>query len=100
MKTLVCFEPHFAGFSNARRLFEQLPAGRQVGLEQEAHIMLYDDVRQAVQEFEGGDRSILRIVVVGSINSNPKLPKGMFWIQNDIAQLLSIIRVLHPSESA
>lgn len=97
MKTLVCFEPHFLGFSNARSLFEKLPKGRRVATEQEAHIMLYDDVRQAVQEFERGDRSILR-VVVQCTGLSPKLPKGMFWIEDDIVQLLSLIRTLHPGE--
>lgn len=94
MKTLVTIYPHPLGHSLARKLWERaVPRGRQVGLDAEAHIILYDEVHKAVEGFEENPR-ILRIVVADRMP--PHLPKGIFWIKPDTSAFTSMIRTLNP----
>ena len=94
MKTLVTISSHPLGHSLARRLWERaVPRGRQVCLDAEAHIVLYDEVRKAVEGFEENPR-ILRIVVAYEMPRH--LPKGIFWIKPDTSAFTSLIRALNP----
>jgi hypothetical protein len=95
MKTLVAYEPHTLGYSPAKTLWNALPEGRKVDIDQEAHVVLYDEVHKAIQGFTE-DRTVLRIVV--AMESPRDLPKGIFWIKPDIGVVLSLIRALNPGK--
>jgi hypothetical protein len=93
MKTLVSYEPSPLDHSLAQKLWSQLPKGRRIGADAEAHIVLYDQVHEAMRGFTN-DPTVLRIVVATSVPQD--LPKGVFWIKPDIGTFLNLIRALNP----
>jgi len=93
MKILVSYELNPLGHSLAQKLWSQLPEGRKVGADAEAHIVLYDQVHDAERGFTN-DPTVLRIVVA---TSTPRhLPKGVFWIKPDTRTFMNLIRTLNP----
>ncbi len=93
-KVLVTYTPHRLGHSLAQKLWERgLSKDRQVGLDSEAHVILYDEVKEAAEGF-AEDPRVLRIVVATEMP--PHLPKGIFWIKPDVQAFTSLIRTLNP----
>ncbi|PIQ68982.1 MAG: hypothetical protein COV91_01130 [Candidatus Taylorbacteria bacterium CG11_big_fil_rev_8_21_14_0_20_46_11] len=101
----VSFVEHFAGHSQARRLWNSLPEEVKKDDERMPHVVLYDDPRVAESHFKEakpgdtilGDQHTLRIVIVVS-SWCTKLPRGLFWINSDKKVFLDLVRTLRVSE--
>jgi hypothetical protein len=105
MKTRAAFVEHSAGFSHARSLWKALPRNRKADGYEDCHIVLYDDPFVANKHFNDakqgdnsyGNEDTLRIVVILSeIKTPPKLPKGIFCIEDSSTKLLQLLRILRP----
>jgi len=92
MKSIASCVSRKSPISHSRLLLDAISSTRKAGTAEKAHIIFYDEVHKAIEDSEE-NTNVLRIVV--SPKSPKNLPKGIYWIQSEIAMAMFLVQLMN-----